>query len=54
MSCPIEHERGYHGALLTISGMFRIMLQEVVFALLDLLLDGQGKTEVRVDNTLVT
>lgn len=37
-----------------IPGMFRIMLQEVVFALSDLLLDGQGTMEVRVDNTLVT
>lgn len=30
------------------------MPREVAFALLDLLLDGQGKMEVRVDSTLAT
>lgn len=30
------------------------MLLEVAFALLDLPLDGQGKTEARVDNTPAT
>jgi hypothetical protein len=37
-----------------ITGMFRIMPREAAFALLDLVLDGQEKMEVKVDSTLAT